>query len=80
MLRQELDRSDVRERLLGFARRWHYEHQLLFVHQRLLRSMIAAARRQHEAQLVRRIDQAVEPGLMMRIGQPLCLCGAHRRR
>jgi len=28
--------------------------------------MIAAARRQHEAQLAQQIDQAVEPGLMMR--------------
>lgn len=26
VLRQELDRTDDRERLLGFARRWLYEH------------------------------------------------------
>jgi TnpA family transposase len=66
VLRQELSRTDDRERLLGFARRWLYEHQLLIVHERLLRSMIAAARRQHEAQLAQQIDQTVEPTLMMR--------------
>jgi DNA ligase D-like protein (predicted 3'-phosphoesterase) len=65
VLRQELDRTDDRERLLGFARGWLYEHRLIIVHERLLRSMIAAARREHEAQLARRIDHAVEPGLMI---------------
>ena len=64
-LREELARTDDRERLLGFARRWLYEHRLIIVHERLLRSMIAAARRQHEAELARRIDHAVEPGLLM---------------
>ena len=66
VLRHELSRTDDRERLLGFARRWLYEHRLLIVHERLLRSMIAAARRQHEAQLAQQIDQTVEPSLMMR--------------
>jgi hypothetical protein len=66
VLRQELSRTDDRERLLGFARRWLYEHRLLIVHERLLRSMIAAARRQHEAQLAQQIDQTIEPSLMMR--------------
>jgi hypothetical protein len=66
VLRQELDRTDDRERLLGFARSWLYEHRLIIVHERLLRSMIAVARRAHEAQLARRIDHAVEPGLVMR--------------
>ncbi len=65
VLRQELSRTDDRERLLGFARRWLYEHRLLIVHERLLRSMIATARREHEAQLARRIEQVVELGLMM---------------
>jgi hypothetical protein len=65
VLRQELSRTDDRERLLGFARRWLYEHRLLIVHERLLRSIIAAARREHGAHLARRIDQAIEPGLMM---------------
>ncbi len=66
VLRQELDRTDDRERLLGFARSWLYEHRLIIVHERLLRSMIATARREHEAQLARRIDHAVEPGLMIK--------------
>jgi hypothetical protein len=66
VLRQELDRTDDRERLLGFARGWLYEDRLIIVHERLLRSMITFARRAHEAQLARRIDHAVEPGLMMR--------------
>jgi hypothetical protein len=43
-----------------------YEHRLIIVHERLLRSMIATARREHEAQLARRIDHAVEPGLMIK--------------
>jgi Domain of unknown function (DUF4158) len=64
-LRQEIARIDDRERLLGFSRPWLYEHRLIIVHDRLLRSMIAAARREHEAQLARRIEHAVEPGLMM---------------
>ena len=33
VLRQELSRTDDRERLLGFARRWLYEHRLLIVHE-----------------------------------------------
>jgi len=66
VLREELSRTDNRERLLGFARRWIYEHNLFIVHERLLRSMIAAAQRQHQAQLAQQIDQTVEPSLMMR--------------
>jgi hypothetical protein len=50
----------IEERLLGFARSCLYEHRLIIVHERLLRSMIAVARRAHEAQLARRIDHAVE--------------------
>jgi hypothetical protein len=65
VMRQERDRTDDREQLLGFARSWLYEHRLIIVHERLLRSMIAAARREHEAQLARRIYHAVEPGLMI---------------
>jgi len=46
-----------RERLLGFARNWLYEHRLIIVHERLLGSMIATGRREHEEQLARRIDR-----------------------
>ncbi len=44
MLREELARTDDRERLLGFAQRWLYDDRLLIVHERRLRAMIAAAR------------------------------------
>ena len=65
VLREELARTDDRERLLGFARRWLYDHRLIIVHERRLRAMIAAARRQHEAQLARPIERSVEPNLLM---------------
>jgi TnpA family transposase len=61
VLREELTRTDDRERLLGFARRWLYDHRLIIVHERRLRAMVAAARRQHEAELARRIERSVEP-------------------
>jgi hypothetical protein len=61
VLREELTRTDDRERLLGFARRWLYDHRLIIVHERRLRAMIAAARRQQEAELARRIERSVEP-------------------
>ena len=64
-MRAELARTDDRERLLGFARRWLYDHRLIIVHERRLRAMIAAARRQHETELARRIDHMVEPSLLM---------------
>jgi hypothetical protein len=54
VLRRELAHTDDRERLLGFARRWLYDHRLIIVHERLLRSMIAAARRQHESEFGKR--------------------------
>ena len=44
VLREELARTDDRERLLGFAQRWLYDDRLLIVHERRLRAMIAAAR------------------------------------
>lgn len=59
-LRQELTRTRDRERLLVFARRWLYEHRLIIVHERSLRSMIAGAIRQHEAALAKRIHAVVE--------------------
>ena len=38
VLREELTRTDDRERLLGFARRWLYDHRLIIVHERRLRA------------------------------------------
>ena len=66
VLREELSRTDDRERLLGFARRWLYDHRLVIVHERRLRTMCAAARRQHEAHLSGRIALSVAPDLLAR--------------
>lgn len=57
-LRQELTRTRDRERLLVSACRWLYEHRLIMVHERSLRSTIAI--RQHEAALAKRIHAVVE--------------------
>jgi hypothetical protein len=56
--------QDDRERLLGFARAWLNEHRRIIVHERIVRSTIAGARRRHEAEPARRIEDAVEPGLL----------------
>src|SRR5271165_5127308 len=66
VMREELTRTDDPQRLLGFARRWLYDHRLIIVHERRLRAMIATARRQHEAELARRIADSVEPSLLER--------------
>ena len=66
VLRADLSRTDDRERLLSFARRWLYDHRLIIVHERRLRMMIAAARRQHEAELARRIALSIPPSLLAR--------------
>jgi hypothetical protein len=47
-IRQELARTGDRNRLLRFARQWMYGHQLIIVHERQLRSMIAEALHQYE--------------------------------
>jgi hypothetical protein len=41
VLRDELARTTDRQRLLQFARRWLYEHQLIVLRERDLRTMIA---------------------------------------
>ncbi|MHB8453164.1 MAG: DUF4158 domain-containing protein [Acidiferrobacterales bacterium] len=46
-IREELLCIGDRHRLLRFARRWMYEHHLIFVHERQLRSMIATAMHQY---------------------------------
>jgi hypothetical protein len=40
VLRDELARTTDRQRLLQFARRWLYEHQLIVLRERDLRTMI----------------------------------------
>jgi hypothetical protein len=59
-LRRELARTRDRERLLGFARRWLYEHQLIIMHERALRSIIVSATRQYEAALARSIRAQID--------------------
>ena len=75
-LRGELVRTDDRQRLLGFARRWLYEHRLLIVHERRLRTLISVARGQHEAELAKRIGHSIEPHLLER--WRTALTGAHK--
>ena len=59
-LRQELTRTRDRQRLLVFARRWLYDHQLIIMHERALRSIIVSATRQYEAALARSIHARIE--------------------
>ena len=63
-LRHELDRTADRERLLLFIRRWAYEHRLIPGRERDLRSMIAAASRQHEKLLAQMLQETVDPLLL----------------
>jgi len=70
-LRDELTRTGDRNRLLIFARRWMYDHRLIIVHERSLRSMIAAAVRQYETRLAKGIQASVEMGLLERWQQTL---------
>jgi hypothetical protein len=51
VLRGELTRTSDRQRLLQFARRWLYEHRLIVLRDRDLRTMIIKAIREHEAGL-----------------------------
>jgi hypothetical protein len=39
VMREELTRTDDPQRLLGFVRRWLYDHRLIIVHERRLRAM-----------------------------------------
>jgi hypothetical protein len=47
-----------------FARRWLYEHRLIVLRERDLRTMIAKAIQAHEAELARTIVGAVDPALL----------------
>ncbi len=63
-IREELARTSDRHRLLRFARTWMYEHRLIIVHERQLRSIIRTAMHQFEATLAGQVRAA--------IGVPLC--------
>jgi hypothetical protein len=64
VLGDELARTGNRQRLLQFARRWLYEHRLIVLRERDLRTMIAKAIRTHETELARTIVAAVDPVLL----------------
>jgi len=65
-LRQELTRTFDRQQLLVFARRWLYDHRLIIMHERSLRSTIASATRQYEAALAKSIHAVVDDTLLER--------------
>jgi hypothetical protein len=64
VLRGELARTSDRQRLLQFARRWLYEHRLIVLRDRDLRTMIIKAIRQHEADLAGIVVAGVAPPLL----------------
>lgn len=66
VLREELEHTIDRDRLLLFTRRWLYEHQLIIVHDRMLRRMIAASVQQFETELAASIQASVGAALLER--------------
>ena len=70
-LQQELPRTADRARLVVFARRWLYDHRLLILRTRALRSMIEAASRDYEAALVKSIHASIDAPLRERWRQTL---------
>jgi hypothetical protein len=58
-LRMELSRTRDRQQLLIFARRWLYEHRLLIMHERSIRSTIVKVRQQYEAALAKGIHATI---------------------
>jgi TnpA family transposase len=59
-LRQELTRTRDQQRLLVFARCWLYEHHLIILHERALRSTIITATRQYEAALAKSVHAEID--------------------
>ncbi len=59
-LRREVGRGVDRPTMMSFARQWMYEHRLFVVHDRTLRSMVAAASQWFEADLGEQIRSHVE--------------------
>jgi TnpA family transposase len=66
LLSDEVLRCADRAQLLGFARRWLFEHRLLIVHDRAIRALIAAALVQLEAQTAEAIRSEVAPATLDR--------------
>src|SRR5450631_411898 len=59
-LRLELTRTRDRQQLLIFARCWLYEHRLLIMRERSIRSTIVKARQQYEVALAKSIHAAID--------------------
>jgi hypothetical protein len=57
----DLSRTGDRQQLLQFARGWLYDRKQIILRERELRAYIAKAIRQHEATLVRKIFEAIDP-------------------
>ena len=70
-LRDEVTRTVDRGRLMVYARRWLYDHQLLVLHDRALRQLIVAAVAQFEAALAKSIRQSVPPSAWARWEQTI---------
>jgi Domain of unknown function (DUF4158) len=75
-LRDEVQRTADRERLMVHARRWLYEHRLLIPHDRRLREMITAAATQLERELGNMIQSSVDTEMLAR--WRTALTGPHR--
>jgi Domain of unknown function (DUF4158) len=70
VLRDEVSRTTGRQRLLGFARRWLYQHRLLAPRERDLRVMIRKAVHSHEAALGQSIFKAASSPCCSPSGTP----------
>ena len=66
LLGDEVSRCADRDQLLVFARHWLYEHRLLIVHDRAIRTLIAAALVHLEAETAAQIRTEVQPGVLQR--------------
>ena len=66
LLGDEVSRCADRDQLLVFARHWLYEHRLLIVHDRAIRTLIAAALVHLEAETAAQIRAEVQPGVLER--------------
>ncbi len=66
LLGDEVSRCADWDQLLVFARHWLYEHRLLIVHDRAIRTLIAAALVHLEAQTAGQIRAEVQPGALER--------------
>ncbi|MFX7825305.1 hypothetical protein ABTK20_23160, partial [Acinetobacter baumannii] len=58
ILRDEVAHTADRERLLVRARHWLYEHRLIIVHERAIRTLVAAALAELEAATAASIQAA----------------------